>query len=49
MTPLPPSPLDSGPLWSVGVPALLLLVTLAATIALYRHFARPHGDDRRGE
>lgn len=49
MTPLPASPLISGPLWSVVVPALLLLVTLAATIALYRHFARPNDDDRRDE
>ena len=44
MTPLPAKPPIGGPLWSVVVPALLLLVATAATWLLYRHFARK-GDD----
>jgi len=44
MTPLPADPPIGGPLWSLAVPALLLLVAAAATWLLYRHFARKGGD-----
>ena len=43
MTPIPADPPISGPLWSVVVPALLLAVAVAATVLLYRHFARRSG------
>lgn len=39
MTPIPASPPIGGALWSVAVPALLFLITLAATWLLYRHFS----------
>lgn len=39
MDPIPASSPIGGPLWSVVVPALLLLVATAATWILYRHFA----------
>lgn len=44
MTLLPAEPPIGGPLWSLVVPALLLLVATAATWLLYRHFARKGGD-----
>ena len=37
--PLPAKPPLEGPLWSVVVPALLLLLAFVATWMLYRHFA----------
>jgi hypothetical protein len=37
--PLPAQPPITGPLWSVAVPALLFVVSLWATVLLYRHFA----------
>lgn len=37
--PLPAEPPIGGPLWSVVVPALLLLVATVATVLLYRRFA----------
>lgn len=40
MTGIPAEPPIGGPLWSVAVPALLLVVAVAATVLLYRHFAR---------
>ena len=39
MTPIPAEPPIGGPLWSVVVPAGLLLVAVVATYLLYRHFA----------
>jgi hypothetical protein len=40
VAPLPAqSPID-GPLWSLVIPALLLLVTALGTFMLYRHFAK---------
>ena len=44
MTPIPAEPPIGGPLWSIVVPALLLLVASAATFLLYRHFAGKGGD-----
>jgi len=40
MTPIPAEPPIGGPLWSVVIPALLLLVTGLGTFMLYRHFAK---------
>jgi hypothetical protein len=41
MTPIPAeSPIQAGVLWSVVVPALLFVVSLVATILLYRRFAK---------
>lgn len=47
MTPLPAEPPIGGPLWSVVVPALLLVLATVATVLLYRHFAGRGGDGRR--
>jgi len=44
MTPIPAEPPIGGTLWSVVVPALLLLTTFAATCFLYRHFAGEDSD-----
>jgi hypothetical protein len=38
MNPLPASPPISGPLWTIVIPALLLLAT-GLTFLLYRRFA----------
>ena len=35
-----PTPPFTGPFWSLAVPAALLLVTIATTWLLYRHFDR---------
>lgn len=47
--PLPAEPPITGPLWSVVVPALLLLLATVATVMLYRHFAgdEPELPERR--
>jgi len=37
--PIPAEAPIGGPLWSLGIPALLLLVSIVATWLLYRHFA----------
>jgi hypothetical protein len=37
--PLPAAPPISGPVWTVVVPAILLLVSVAGTYALWSHFA----------
>ena len=37
--PLPAAPPISGPFWTIWVPAALLLVSVAGTWALWRHFA----------
>jgi len=42
---IPASPPIGGAFWTVVVPALLFLVSLAATVALYRHFATKSADD----
>ena len=41
--PLPVGPPISGPLWTIWIPAALLLVSVAGTWALWNHFA--HKDD----
>ena len=40
VAPLPAQSPIGGPLWSVVIPALLLLVTGLGTFMLYRHFAK---------
>jgi hypothetical protein len=37
--PLPVGPPISGPLWTLVIPAILLLVSVAGTWALWDHFA----------
>ena len=37
--PLPVGPPISGPLWTIWIPAVLLLVSVAGTWSLWRHFA----------
>jgi hypothetical protein len=37
--PLPVGPPISGPFWTIWVPAALLLVSVAGTWSLWRHFA----------
>ena len=36
--PLPAGPPISGPLWTIVIPAILLVVSVAGTWALWRHF-----------
>ena len=43
MTPIPAEPPIGGVLWSIGVPALLFLVSFAATCLLYRRFSKETG------
>jgi hypothetical protein len=38
--PLPAQPPIGGPIWTVVVPAVLLVVAIWGTWLLYRHFAR---------
>lgn len=43
--PLPAGPPISGPLWTIVIPAILLLVSVAGTWALWSHFAnKPDGE-----
>ena len=42
---IPANPPIDGALWTVVVPGLLFLVSLAATVFLYRHFATKSADD----
>lgn len=37
--PLPVGPPISGPLWTIVIPAILLLVSVAGTWMLWNHFA----------
>lgn len=39
VTPLPAAPPISGPLWTLVVPALLLVLAFGLTVMLYRRFA----------
>jgi hypothetical protein len=39
VTPIPAEPPIGGPIWTLVVPALLLLFTAVATAMLYRRFA----------
>ena len=39
-TPLPAEPPISGPFWTLVVPAILFLISAAATFLLYRHFLK---------
>lgn len=39
MNPLPASPPISGPLWTLVIPALLLVLATGLTFLLYRRFA----------
>ena len=48
MSPIPAQPPIGGTLWSVIVPAALLLFTFVATYLLYRHFAG-RGAGERGD
>ena len=47
--PIPADPPIGGPLWSLGIPALLLLVSIVATWLLYRHFANAGRDGETGK
>jgi len=44
MTPIPAQPPIGGAWWRLGVPSLLFLVALLATVLLYRRFSRDGGD-----
>ena len=41
--PLPVGPPISGPLWTIVIPAILLLVSVAGTWMLWDHFANKGG------
>ncbi len=43
VSPLPARSPIGGPLWSVVIPALLLLTAALGTLMLYRHFAKQEG------
>jgi hypothetical protein len=45
--PLPASPPIGGPLWTLVIPALLLVVAFLATWGLYRRFAGKEDQGRR--
>jgi hypothetical protein len=49
VTPIPAQPPIGGVVWSLVVPALLWLVTFAATWLLYRHFSGKHVGDEHGQ
>lgn len=44
LAPLPVGSPIGGPLWSVVIPALLLVVASVCTLLLYRHFANQGRD-----
>jgi uncharacterized membrane protein YoaK (UPF0700 family) len=46
VTGIPAEPPIGGPLWTLVVPALLFVVAVAATVLLYRHFARRGANGR---
>ena len=43
--PLPVGPPILGPLWTIVIPAILLLVSVAGTWALWSHFANKGGGE----
>ena len=45
MAPLPAEPPIGGPLWTLVIPALLLLGSFLGTYLLYRRFAQEEGAD----
>ncbi|MFH1766346.1 MAG: hypothetical protein ABIF09_19355 [Gemmatimonadota bacterium] len=44
MAPLPADPPIGGPIWTVVIPALLLIGSFLATFFLYKRFAQEEGE-----